>query len=148
ATALLTPQQVERYLTVSRQVYGRLEDRVQVLDERYRDISASGATFASFRQAASAWADMLKLIVEAKETQVNALNSNDFSLAEYSWVRSQVLAAAGVPYFQLDLAALVNQDDGTTVQQQQAQAPQANVDLVAPYAQELERLVPLAVFGL
>lgn len=146
--ALLTPQQVERYLTVSRQVYSQLENRVEVLDERYRDINRSGATFAGFRQAASAWADLLRLVVEAKETQVNALNSNGFSAAEYSWVRSQVLTAAGVSFFEVDLAQLVADGSNPTRQQQAAQVPQANVDLVAPYTQELERLVPLAVFGL
>ena len=146
--SLLTAQQVERYLAVSRQVFGRLENRVGVLDERYREINGSGATFAGFRQAASAWADLLSLVVEAKETQVDALNSNGLSLAEYGWVRSQVLAAAGVAFFEVDLAALVNQANDPAVQRQASQAPQANVDLVAPYAQELEKLVPLAVFGL
>ncbi|MBX3142710.1 MAG: hypothetical protein KF813_03055 [Trueperaceae bacterium] len=148
SNGLLTPQQVERYLTVSRQTYSRLENRVEVLDERYRDINRSGATFTGFRQAASAWADLLRLVVEAKETQVNALNANGFSAAEYSWVRSQVLTAAGVSFFEVDLAQLVADGSNPTRQQQASQVPQANVDLVAPYTQELEKLVPLAVFGL
>ena len=145
---LLSAQQVERYLAVSRQVFNRMENRVGVLEERYRDLDRAGPTFSGFSQAASAWADLLRLIVDAKETQVNALNANGFSLAEYAWVRGQVLSAAGHSLFQVDLAALVNETNDPTLRQQAAPVPQANVDLVAPYGRELERLVPLAVFGL
>ncbi len=151
ADALLTEQQVDRYLSVSRQVMSGLEARVAVLDERYRELStgsSSSPSFAGLREAASAWADLLRLIVQAKETQVNALNSNGFSLAEYRWVRSQVLGAAGVSFFEVDLTTLIEQAGDPTVRRPTATVPQANVDLVAPYVDELERLVPLAVFGL
>lgn len=148
ASGELTAQQVDRYLAVSGQVMSSLENRVEVLDERYRDLS-SRANFTGFREAIFAWSDLLRLIVEAKEAQVDALNSSGFSLDEYSWVRSQVLTAAGITFFEVDLAQLVADAADPTVQRQQAaQVPQANVELVAPHAQELERLVPLAVFGL
>lgn len=148
ADGLLTSQQVDRYMAVSSQVYDRLENRVAVLDERYRDLDRDGPSLSGFSQAASAWAELLKLIVDAKQTQVSALNANAFSLAEYAWVREQVLSAAGFAVMQVDLTALVNEGGEPTSRQPVAQAPQANVDLVAPFAQEIEKLVPLAVFGL
>lgn len=145
---VLSADQVERYLSVARQVAVRIEDRMTVLEARYRDVSSTGASFAGFRQAASAWADLLRLVVEAKEAQVTALNDQGFSLSEYGWVRGQVMGAAGLSLFQVDLAALLENDEDPTVGQQPAAAPAANVELVAPYTQELERLLPLAVFGL
>lgn len=148
---LLSQQQVDRYLSISRQVVSGLESGVAVLDERYREVSAGSSgtpSFAGFQQAASAWADLLKLVVRAKETQVNALNASGFSLAEYRWVRSQVLGAAGVSFFEVDLTTLLEQAGNPEVRRPTATVPQANVELVAPHVDELERLVPLAVFGL
>lgn len=145
---VLTPQQVERYLAVNRELMTSLESRVAVLDERYKEIERTEASFAGLRQAASAWADLLRLIVDAKETQVAALNANGFSLSEYDWVRTQTLSAAGLPLLQVDLAALVNEDGAATLPRRIADVPQANRDLVAPYSDELQRTLPLAVFGL
>lgn len=145
---VLSASQVERYLVVSRQLMSDIEDRITVLEERYQDVNSRSVAFSGFREAASAWAELLRLVVDAKETQVAALNSAGFSLSEYSWVRGQVMSAAGVPLFQVDLAALLENDVDPTVRQQVESAPPANVELVAPYTQEIERLVPLAVFGL
>ena len=143
---LLTSTQVERYLRVARQVRADIADRVSVLEERYQDVSSDG--FRGLREAAGAWADLLRLIVEAKETQVAALDGEGFSLSEYAWVRRQVLSAAGLQLQQVDLAALVNDAADPTVVPPPASAPQANVDLVAPYVDEVMDLAPLAVFGL
>ncbi len=151
ADGLLTEEQLNRYLAVTRQVTNGLQSGMDVLDERYREVSAGSSStpsFAGFRQAAAAWADLLKLILQAKETQVTALNSNGFSLAEYRWVRSQVLSAAGLSFFEVDLSTLLDQAGNPNVRRPTATVPQANVDLVAPHTSEIEKLVPLAVFGL
>jgi hypothetical protein len=58
------------------------------------------------------------------------------------------MEAAGVPLFQVDLAALLENDLDPTERTQAEPAPPANVQLVAPYREEIERLMPLAVFGL
>lgn len=148
ADGVLTPTQVDRYLAVNRQLRSDLESRLALLEERYDEVSRSNVTFAGLRQAANTWADLLRLIVEAKEAQVNALNANGFSLSEYDWVRTQALSAAGLALLQVDLDAVINQEGATTVQRRSESVPQANRDLVAPYAQELESALPLAMFGL
>lgn len=145
---VLSESQVERYLTVSRQVMASMEDRFAVLEERYQDVSSERISFGGFREAASAWAELMRLIVDAKQTQVSALNEAGFSTSEYAWVRSKVMEAAGVPLFQVDLAALLENDLDPTERELAEPAPPANVQLVAPYSQEIERLIPLAVFGL
>jgi hypothetical protein len=148
ADGVLSESQVERYLAVSRQVMSDMEGRFAVLEERYQDVSADRISFGGFREAASAWAELLRLIVDAKQTQVSALNDTGFSSSEYDWVRRHVMEAAGVPLFQVDLAALLENDLDPTERTQAEPAPPANVQLVAPYREEIERLMPLAVFGL
>lgn len=148
ADGVLTSSQVDRYLVVARQIRDELEGRVSVLQERYDDVNDTGDGFSGLREAAGAWADLLRLVVEAKETQVEALNGQGFSLAEYSWVRRQVLSAAGLPLLHVDLAALVNDGANVSVQRQEEPAPQANLALVAPHAGEVEEFAPLAIFGL
>ncbi len=148
ADGVLTATQLDRYLAVNRQLRSDLESRLALLEERYDEVSSSEVSFAGLRQAANAWADLLRLIVDAKETQVAALNANGFSLSEYDWVRTQALSAAGFSLVQVDLDAVINQDGDATVQRRSESVPQVNRDLVAPYAEELESALPLAVFGL
>lgn len=148
ADGVITAQQLDSYLAVNRQVMTRLESRFETFDERYQELSRTNFSLGGLRQAANAWADLLRLLVDAKETQVNALNANGFSLSEYAWVRSQALSAAGLSLVEVDLDALVNQQSDPTVRRQLEAIPQANRDLVAPYARELESALPLAVFGL
>lgn len=143
----LDAQQVERYVAAARQIMGSLQDRMSVLDERYGELNRAGSS-VGFREAFDAWTDLIRLVVQAKEYQVEALNAQGFSLSEYAWVRSQVLTAAGHTIMQVDLAQLLANADDPTVREQLQQVSQANIDLVAPYLQQLEDFVPLAVFGL
>lgn len=148
---LVTEQQLSRYLAVSRQVTNDLQAGMSAIEELHREVSAGSSStpsFAGFRQAAAAWTDLLKLVLKAKETQVNALNSNGFSLAEYRWVRSQVMAAAGLAIFEVDLSTLLQEDSNPAVRRATATVPQANVELVAPHIAELEKLLPLSALGL
>ena len=148
---LLTQQQLDRYLAVTRQVRDGLQSEMAILVERYSQISIGSAiapALAGFRQASSAWAEILKLVVKAKETQVAAINQGGFSLSEYRWVRTQVMNAAGIPLVEVDFNTLVRLARNQSLSAPTVTPPQANVDLVAPHATELSRIAPLAVFGL
>lgn len=143
----LSEAQVERYVAAGGQILAALQGRVDELDARYRAIEDQGRD-PGLRELANAYADILRLMVDAKEAQVAALNEHGFSLSEYAWVRTQVIRAAGFTAYQVDLAALSNADQGDAVRELDAEVPPANVTLVAPYAQELEQFLPLAAFGL
>lgn len=144
---VLTSAQVDRYLGASRAIISGLEGRLAKLQDRYEQIEAEGRD-PGLRELARAYADILRLLVEAKELQVEALNANGFSLSEYAWVRGQVIRAAGFETFQVDLTALANDSNSSAVRELQASVPAANVELVRPYAEELEVMLPLAAFGL
>lgn len=144
---VLAEAQVTKYLGASRAILAGLEGRINRLQARYEDIEAEGRD-PGLRELAGAYADILRLVVEAKELQVEALNANDFSLSEYAWVRGQVLRAAGFETFQVDLSVLANDPAGTAVRETQGSLPTANVTMVAPYVEELQAMLPLAAFGL
>lgn len=144
---VLVQGQVDRYLTTSRSILTGLEGRLGQLQDRYEQIDAEGRD-PNLRELATAYADILRLVVEAKELQVEALNANDFSLSEYGWVRGQVIRAAGFETFQVDLSALANDSSDAALSELRGSAPTANVELVRPYAEELEAMLPLAAFGL
>jgi hypothetical protein len=143
----LTGAQVERYVAAARQIVADLEGKVNELDARYQQIEDQGRN-PGIRELAGAYADVLRLIVDAKEAQVEALNAHGFSLSEYAWVRNQVIRAAGFSAYQVDLAALAEERGDDALRELQADVPEANVALVAPYVEELEKFLPLAAFGL
>lgn len=143
----LSESQVERYLSAARSIRAGLQNRLARLEQRYQQIEEQGRD-PSLRELATAYADILKLVVEAKELQVQALNDSGFSLSEYAWVRGQVLRAAGFQTLQVDLAALANASSGSSLREVQASVPSVNGELVRAYTAELEEMVPLAAFGL
>lgn len=144
---VLEAAQVERYLSASRSIVAGLKGQLGRLEDRYEQIEVEGRD-PNLRELARAYADILRLVVDAKELQVEALNANDFSLSEYAWVRGQVIRAAGFETYQVDLTALANDSSNTAVRELSATVPTANVELVRPYAEELEEMLPLAAFGL
>jgi len=149
ADGVLSSGQVERYLDVQRAMRARLEDRVQTLRQRYEEIDQQNRN-PTPTELAQAWADTTGLLVEATEAQVDALNAQSFSLEEYRWVRRQVLLAAGFAAPGYDITDLTADGpaSGEAVAPGATEVPEANVQLVAPHAEELEQTLPFAWFGL
>jgi hypothetical protein len=146
ASGELNQSQVERYVSASRSIRAGLENRLGQLEARYQQVEDQGRN-PNLRELAAAYADILRLVVEAKELQVEALNDTGFSLSEYAWVRGQVLRAAGFQTVQVDLSALA-EESNNAVRELQASVPEVNVALVQGYVDELEEALPLAAFGL
>lgn len=144
----LEEAQLQRYLSVSRSVMSHLEGRASELERRYQQLSDSDSV--GVRDVVNAYADILKLVADAKENQVAALNQQGFSLAEYDWVRTQVLEASGHAVSYVDLSRLADGDTGDVFEAPDSSTTvvDVNVELVKPYSEELARFVPLAVFGL
>ena len=101
----------------------------------------------NIRQLFGAYSDLFKLIVEAKQVQVQQLNEYGFSLPEYQWVKEQVLGASGFPIAGFDLSQIMN-EGAETVTKVLEDVPQQNVDLLAPYKENLEQYLSFSFFGL
>ncbi|HEX7088380.1 MAG TPA: hypothetical protein VF198_18620 [Vicinamibacterales bacterium] len=158
----LTAEQVSRYVQVQRQVRERLGARVEELNRQYAALSErmdrDEGTVLDAPQVIAAFRDLARVFVDAKRTQVEALNDAGFSLAEYAWVRRQVYAALAIPFVDMDISALirdlrhgqVSPDTGRTSFDgvREGEVPEKNRALVEPHRKLLEDNAPLAFFGL
>ena len=148
----LSDEQMARYVRVLRGVRDDLDARFVELQRRYEDIGGRQPQLMDVPRLASAYVDLIRLLVRAKEAQVAALNAEDFSLEEYRWVRGQVLVAAGMQGAGYDLSsfvqALADGRDPTAPPPAPSAAPAANRQLVQDHAEELNDLAFLALLGL
>ena len=144
----LDEAQLQRYLSVSRSVMSHLEGRASELERRYQQLSDSDSV--GLREVVNAYADILRLVADAKDRQVAALNQHDFSLDEDDGVRTQELTASGNVVNYVDLTRLADGDSDNVFEATDSSTTvvATNVTMVEPYAEELARFVPLAVFGL
>jgi hypothetical protein len=139
---LLSQAQVERFLAVQNQMRETLREKMDVLESKYKELENKSGNL-NILQTLQGYGDMVNLIIEAKKAQIAALNAQGFSLPEYKWVKEQVIAAAGIPFKGIDWSNPEAEPQITL-----PTAPQANVDLVAPFKETLEKTIGLSFFGL
>ncbi len=155
----LTVSQVERLVKVQELVRQRLGQRfaeLEAKDKTLIDKDRKEATAADVPALLGAYRDMAAAWMEAKRSQVDALNTVEMSLAEYKWIREQIYRALGVPYMDLDVSKIVEQirSGRTNVEPGQIggsigpSGPESNRKLIEPYKKRLEENLPLASFGL
>lgn len=134
--------QFRRFLAAQRQMRTRLEGRLEELDAKYEAMkSESGQQEMGIKDMIDAHKDLLDLILEAKRAQVEALNAQGFSLAEYAWVRNCVYRAIGQS---VAVAAMAETSPDTMP----AEIDTATVEMVTPHREELMEMHALAWFGL
>lgn len=162
ADATLTPAQVQRYVAVQEAVKTRLGSRFAELKAKYEQLDGSareGQRSIRVTEAVGAYRDLFGLIGDARRAQVDALNAQQFSRDEYSWVRLRVFEAAGLSVTGVDLSELVDQikqgdlqlpsqETTPTFDTPDRGVPEQNKALVAPHAAALKEWIPYAMFGL
>jgi hypothetical protein len=162
ASGELTTEMIARLMTVQSDIRAALGPRFKEFEERYRDFAArldkrdgQVPSPGDLVQLVSAYKDLGGLLLSAKKAQVDALNRSGFSAAEYSWVRNNVYAAAGVPGAAFNLSEIVDAVLGGSQPTQPGfdpmaglKAPESNRKLVEPLKDRLMENYPLLVFGL
>ncbi len=155
ADGLLAPEGVGRFLAAQDAMHARLGQRMEALRAKYRTFEGLGSgAQPSIPEMVAAVKDLSALILEAKQAQVEALNGQGFSVAEYEWTRARVYEAAGVPIdgtferLMRDVAAGRVPDLEGSGEAFENLAPPANRSLVAPHGAKLLERAPLAFFGL
>jgi hypothetical protein len=154
ANALLSRDQVQRFLVVQRSVKEQLGERYQRIEARLNQLANQqvGQLTLDYRTALDLFRDSSSLMLDAKGIQVQALNLQNFSPQEYAWVRSQVYAALGFGVPSLNPQEILRQIGGGNfnprVDMIKPTAPPENVRLVEPFRAELVSYYPFTWFGL
>ncbi|HWB29797.1 MAG TPA: hypothetical protein VG736_04780 [Vicinamibacterales bacterium] len=161
ASGELTDAQLAKLLAVQGSIKQQLGTRFQELDGKYRALSKSlehrDANVTDAPALLGAYADLAATYLDAKRWQVEALNAQHLSLAEYRWIRKQAYSALGLPVMDFDLARIVEDvKAGRTSSLNEMQVnmvvgptgPDANQTLVQPQHKTLEDNVALAFLGL
>jgi hypothetical protein len=158
-TGELTRTQVERFLAVQTRVRSDLGDRWAEIEKKSADLKAKAGgkrqdwTFAEFT---SVFSEIGNIWVDARKSQVNAINIQRFSEAEYEWVRARVYEAAGVELAGgMDLSKIegLARDNagkqGVEIPKMDLpEVPAANVALVKPHIAKIKEWIPMAALGL
>jgi hypothetical protein len=160
ATGELTEPQVQRFARVQDSVKNALGQRMTEIEEKYKRFkgTAENRQQPSFSDMVGALNDLANVLLQARHFQVNALNEEKFSRAEYSWVRDRVFQAAGKEVVnQVDLKKIEEQirnNTGVSVDTSRAPTvplapvPERNRELVKPYLDRMDSWLPLAFFGM
>ena len=157
ASGELTEAQVQRFARVQQQVRADLGQRMRAIEEKYKHLAGTGenAPRPAFGDLLNSLRDLSGVFVDARRYQVNALNREQFSQQEYSWVRDRVFQAAGVEAInKVDLKKIsdaVRNGTGDHIALERLPRPEVpakNRALVKPYLSEMDQWIPLAFFGL
>jgi hypothetical protein len=156
ANGELTLQQVERFMAVQSRVRSDLGSKWDQIEKQSAAIKAKAAsnngelTMAEFTNVFS---EIANIWLDARRSQVLALNTQRFSEAEYDWVRARVYEAAGVQLAgEIDLSKIeaLAKENGTVdiPKVDLPNIPENNLKLVKPYAAKVHEWIPMAMLGL
>jgi hypothetical protein len=157
ASGELTEAQVQRFVRVQQHVRTQLGQRFKEIEQKYEYLrSASDQNNVAFTELLSSLRDIAGVYVDARRYQVDALNKETFSQAEYSWVRNRVFEAAGMEIgSQIDISRLEEAirtgtgfEDIGTDKLPKPDVPARNRELVKPYTGQMDEWLPLVFFGL
>jgi hypothetical protein len=180
-TGRLTATQVERFIAVQTRVRDELGERWSAIEAKSAEIrqKATEATDnategtdntdntdntdkgvrgrdLTLAELTSVFSDLAGIYTEARRAQVNALNAQRFSDAEYTWVRRRVYEAAG-----MEIAGGIDLSKFEELAREGAmkssvmlpnlpkpKVPEANLKLVKPHLAKIKEWVPMAFLGL
>jgi len=154
----LSKEQVDRFARVQQHVRTTLGQRFDEIEAKYQHLksNAEAAPRPSFSEFFGALGELANVVTDARKAQVTALNQEQFSSAEYGWVRSRVYQAAGVEVTSvIDFQKIAEAArKGTGIESIQvpntpiADVPAKNRELVKPLVSRMDEWLPLAFFGL
>jgi hypothetical protein len=156
----LTQAQVDKMMKVTSRVRERLDKDMANFQSTYKMLADKAnknqTTAADLPALLSAYRDLAADWIEAKRTQVDALNEVGLSLQEYRWIRSAAYGALDIPFVDVDMGRIADQVKSGGTPNSYAlvggafagKGPESNGMLVSPYRKQLEDYMPLAAFGL
>ena len=155
----LTASQVERFIAVQTRVRSDLGGRWAEIEKKSADIKAKASANRkdwTLSEFTTVFSEIGSIWVEARKSQVNAINVQRFSEAEYQWVRTRVYEAAGVELVGgMDLSTIEDLARENAAKQgveikpmDLPEVPQKNIELVKPHIAKIKEWLPMAGLGL
>lgn len=155
----LTASQVERFIAVQTRVRSDLGGRWAEIEKKSADIKAKASANRkdwTLSEFTTVFSEIGSIWVEARKSQVNAINVQRFSEAEYQWVRTRVYEAAGVELVGgMDLSKIEDLARENAARQgveikpmDLPEVPQKNIELVKPHIAKIKEWLPMAGLGL
>lgn len=153
----LTDDQIEKLVQVQTEVRRRLGERMKDFEAKYKALAEkSEATLADAPTLLRAYSDLAATWLDAKRSQIEALNTTGLSLDEYRWIRDQAYKALGQPFVDLDIARIVDEARRGITSETGGQlrgaigpaGPEINRTRIERFKKQLEENLALASFGL
>ena len=154
----LTEAQVRRFLAVherTRTTLGPKWTDLQAQADRIEQQAKQDARELSFTEIVTMVRSLGSIIVDARQAHVDALNAEQFSASEYTWVKLRAYEAAGLE--------VVDGIDWSDIQEAvkegaervgvpepsvpKPEVPERNRELVKPHMDALKAWLPLTVLG-
>ena len=157
STEELTEAQVEKLLQVQSHVRQRIGEQMKAFEGKYKALAEKQkADLADAPELLAAYRDLAATWIDAKRSQIDALNAANLSLDEYKWIRDQAYRALGQAFVDLDLGKMVadaqrgitSNAPGAVRGSMGPAGPEANRKLVEKFRKLLEDNIALASFGL
>jgi hypothetical protein len=157
ASDVLTPAQLDRFVAVQTAVRTRMGVRFAELERRYKTlIDKKDASALDLPELVSAYRDLAAIWLDGKQAQVDALNAQGLSLAEYRWVRDRSYRAVGLPLMSVDVSQIIDkamrgekvEQPGTLEGSIGPGGPVENQKIIERHKKALEENAALAIFGL
>ena len=154
---LLTSAQLDRFARVQGSMLDDLDSGYQLLHERAEKLHGirsekSSSQALTIREAILLFKDLGPILSDAKTAQIDALNSEGFSMSEYRWVRERLYRSLGFTRVNNYLEDFDEAMKGETTAELKplpaAEEPGANLDLAALYSDSADTWFPFLVFGL
>ena len=153
----LTDSQIEKLLKIQAEVRSRIGERMASFETKYKSLAdKEKATVSDVPELLAAYRDLAATWMDAKRSQIEALNAAELSLEEYRWIRDQAYRAIGVAYVDLDIGKIVDDAKRGITSQEPGQlrgalepgGPESNRTRLEKFKQQLQQNVALASFGL
>lgn len=156
-TAEITEAQIEKLVQVQSEVRRRIGERMKEFESKYKALAdKDNADITDAPALLRAYADLAKTWLDAKRSQVDALNTAGLSLEEYRWIRDQAYKALGMAFVDLDFAKIVedaksgvsSDSPGRLLGAIAPEGPEINRERIEKFKKQLEENLALASFGL
>jgi len=153
----LTPEELDRFVHVQIAMKDSLGADFPLLDtkaHKVRSIEKGGdKSRVGLRDAIRSFQGLGPLMTRAKRAQIEALNDENFSYAEYRWVRERFYRALGyqdVGLYLEDFARNLGKGKmpGPPAAADTTAVPPGDQTMVGAYADSVEAWYPFLVFGL